>query len=115
MVINVEYDNNLEYDNYSTIEPTEFYYYNSTNYPTYNKIKSINYTCICKNENNNKNEKKIIILISIVSITSFICIALTFFIIWYRFFFKRKLLNKHQNNRLFLDNFGVEFSHTNNI
>jgi len=112
MVINLEYDNNN--DDYSTIEPTEVYYI-TTNYPSYNKIQSIKYTCICKNKNDYKNEKKITILISIVSITTFMCIALTFYIIWYRFFFKRKLMNKHQNNRLFLENFGIEFSQTNNI
>ena len=108
MAINVDYKN----DDYSTIEPTEFYYI-TTNYPNYNKIQSINYTCICKNDN--KNEKKIIILISIISITAFMCIVLIFFILWYRFFFKRKLMNKHENDRLLLENFGIDFSHSNNI
>jgi hypothetical protein len=76
--------------------------------------RQLNYTCICKTEEN-KNKKKIITLIVAVSFTSFTCVLLILFILWYRFFFKRKLMNKHQNNRLFLEKFGVELSDLNNI
>jgi hypothetical protein len=76
--------------------------------------RQLNYTCVCQTESS-ENEKKIIILIVATSLTSFSCVLLILFIIWYRVFFKRKLMNKHQNNRLFFEKFGVDLSDLNNI
>jgi hypothetical protein len=111
-----------------SLEPTEFIYY-GTNYPTTLKPTlmptlaqppktlaptNLNYTCICKTEPN-ENQEKIVILIVATSLTSFACVLLILFIIWYRFFFKRKLMNKNQNNKLFLEKFGVDLSDLNDI
>jgi hypothetical protein len=102
------YDEGVEF----SLEPTEPNYY-QTNYPTI-MIEPSPYTCICKTESN-KYENKIIILIVATSITSFMCVLLVLFIIWYRFFYKRKLMNNSQNNRLFLEKFGVDLTDVNDI
>jgi hypothetical protein len=105
------YDKRVE----SSLEPTELIYYETnyptnyeTNYPTIipNSTSNLNYTCICKTELR-EYENKIIILIVATSLTSFTCLLLILFIIWYRFIFKRKLMNNSQNNKLFLEKFGV--------
>jgi hypothetical protein len=107
-----------------SVEPTEFFISTTkpsakpTFIPTFMpkliETHPLNYTCVCQTESN-ENEKKIIILIVATSLTSFSCVLLILFIIWYRVFFKRKLMNKHQNNRLFLEKFGVDLSDLNNI
>ena len=80
---------------------------NPTINPTLNETPSVNYVCVCNTQKSDE-EKKITALIIATSLSSFSCILLIFFIIWYRFIFKKKLMNKHQNNKLFLENFGIE-------
>ena len=110
-------------DDESSTEPTELVYY-KTNYPTpspklpptlfpTHELIQTNCSCVCKTVQTD-SEKKIIILIIATSLTSFSSVLLILFIIWYRVFFKRKLMNKHQNNRLFFEKFGVELSDLNN-
>jgi hypothetical protein len=110
-------------DDESSAEPTELVYY-KTNYPTpspklpptlfpTHELIQTNCSCVCKTVQTD-SEKKIIILIIATSLTSFSSVLLILFIIWYRVFFKRKLMNKHQNNRLFFEKFGVELSDLNN-
>ena len=97
-----------------SVEPTEFLIPTSkpTIMPTFIETQPLNYTCICKTDSND-NEKKIIVLIVATSLTSFSCVLLILFILWYRFIFKKKLMNKHQNSRLFFEKFGVELSDLN--
>jgi len=102
-----------------SVEPTEFFIPTSLKptlapAPKMLAPSNLNYTCVCQTESS-ENEKKIIILIVATSLTSFSCVLLILFIIWYRVFFKRKLMNKHQNNRLFLEKFGVDLSDLNSI
>lgn len=77
--------------------------------PKFNDTRPINYTCICKSsQNRNDYDNKFIIFIIVTSITSFSCVILFCLIIWYRFFFKRKLLNKHKNNVSVFEDFGIK-------
>ena len=106
-----------------TVEPTELpYYYAETSYPTmtqvtmpsFNKEQSLNYTCICKNDKSIEY-KKFIILIVFTSISSFVCVLLIFFILWRKVSFHRKSKNKHKNNKLFYEKFGVDLDYINEI
>ena len=106
-----------------TVEPTESpYYYAETSHPTmslvtmpsFNKEHSLNYTCICKNEKS-VEYKKFIILIVFTSISSFVCVLLIFFILWRKVLFQRKSKNKHKNNKLFYEKFGVDLYDINDV
>ena len=72
--------------------------------PTLNGTRVVNYVCVCNTQKSDE-EKKITALIIATSLSSFSCILLIFFIIWYRFIFKKKLMNKPLP---FIENFGIE-------
>ena len=91
-----------------TVEPTEYFYY-QTNSPSYNITHDEYPLCICKTTKN-ENDSKIIILIIVTSLTSFFSILLVCFIIWYRFFFKRSLMNKNENKKRLQEDFGIVFT-----
>jgi hypothetical protein len=106
---------------YPTNEPTEFQKYPifltkspQIVVPIFNETRTINYTCICKsNQNRNDYDNKFIILIVATTISSFSCVLFFFIIIWYRFFFKRKLLNKHKNIVSIFEDFGIKINNEN--
>lgn len=107
-------DDNL----YPTEEPTEIQkiYYKTnppifittqpySTLPTYNEM----YPCICTSEKKELDNKFIIFIVA-TSITSFSCVILFCIIMWYRFFFKRKLLNKYPSSLIVLEDFGIKIN-----
>jgi len=107
--MNRNQNNIIDSDLEPTVEPTEYFYY-QTNSPSYNITHDEKYLlCICKTTEN-ENESKIIILIIVTSLTTFFSILLVCFIIWYRFFFKRNLMNKNENKKRLQEDFGIVFT-----
>ena len=106
--MNRNQNNIIDSDLQPTVEPTEYFYY-QTNSPSYNITHDEYPLCICKTIKN-ENDSKIIILIIVTSLTSFFSILLVCFIIWYRFFFKRNLMNKNENKKRLQEDFGIVFT-----
>jgi hypothetical protein len=97
----------LNYDMFETSEPTESI---TTYKPTYkptSQNKILNYTCNCNVERkDNKN-----ILIITTSITTSLSFMLFLLLIWYKYFYKKRVFTYIYNNET-NSNFGIEYSNS---
>jgi hypothetical protein len=91
----------INYEFYPTQEPTEII---STYKPT-SQNSVLNYSCIC-NVERKSNENILIVTTSITSSLSFVMFLL---LIWYKYFYKKRVFNYIYNNESH-DNFGIEYN-----